>query len=184
MALRSAIIFSPPLDSIYVISRLFPWCIHITGSPQITLDNLLTQLHDELWKSVQENEYWATTEEMRTQVAVACHSNCACAAKVAPATFSYGVSSSASSSSMVTQPLTFRPREVIEGIKRVDWLLDSTVLVGLEKDDEFIAARIQDKKRHPSAWVLTLASNATSSRLPMRSHPLDSDSLDFPVIPP
>ena len=186
-ALRSASLFSPPLGSISVISRLFPWCIHITGSPQITLDDLLTQLHHELWKTVQENEYWATTEEMRAQIALACHSNCACAAKVASATFSYGSSSaSTSSSSIVTQPLTSRPREVMEGIKRVDWLLDRTTLVGLEKDDEFIAARIQDKKRHPSIWVLTLASNATSSssHLPIISHTFDSDSSVYPILPP
>ncbi|KAF8331082.1 uncharacterized protein EI90DRAFT_3123822 [Cantharellus anzutake] len=163
--LRNAGLFSPPVDSIWIISRHFPWCIHVTGSPYLVLDNLLTQLHEELWRFVQESEYWATTDEKRLEVAAACRSNCASAAKIAPPTFTYGASSDSlpeSSTSLVARSLTSRPRDVVDGIRRIDWLVDQTVFVGLEKDDEFVALRVQDKERHPSTWVLTLASNAAS----------------------
>lgn len=62
----------------------------------------------------------------------------------------------------VIAPMIGKERRKDEGVLRVDWLLDRTILVGLEKDEAFAAHRLHNLKDRSNVWVVTLASNMST----------------------
>jgi len=139
------------LKKIKLISPLFPWCIDIVHNPGITLEILMQQLHESLWNVATDAEWWATTDEHRTRMHAVYHNNIA-AASVAPNShIGYGG---------VLEPPIRKARPPNDAIRRIDWLLDRTILKGLEKDDEFISIRVPDPKFREETWIVSLGSNS------------------------
>jgi hypothetical protein len=140
-----------PLKKIKLVSRSFPWCIDIAKSSGITLDTLIRELHSLLWASTNEGEYWATSDEHRARMHAAYYNNCAVASVPPNSYIGYGG---------VVEPSIRKIRPPCDPFRRIDWLLDRTILTGLEKDDEFISVRITDPKLREDTWVVSLGSNS------------------------
>jgi Family of unknown function (DUF6699) len=150
--LRGAPITNLSPKSIILISRAFPWLIEVKNNSGVTLNDILNELHDCLSKAVLDTEYWAVSSEMRALLGQAFRVNCDNSPSI---TYPYGP--------QPVGPSLSKPRSKEEGLLRMDWLLRRHVLIGLEKDDEFIALRIGEKKLHTDTWVLTLAPHRSFS---------------------
>ena len=150
--LRGAPITNLNPKSIILISKAFPWLIEVKNNAGVTLNDVLHELHDCLSKIVLDTEYWAVSSEMRNRLGEAFHTNCN---DSSPTPYQYGPQRAGLSLS--------KPRSKESGLLRVDWLLKRHMFIGLEKDDEFIALRIADKKLHVDTWVPTLAPNRSLS---------------------
>ncbi|KDQ18519.1 hypothetical protein BOTBODRAFT_28901 [Botryobasidium botryosum FD-172 SS1] len=120
----------PTTSHLLIISRAFPWGIKVAGSSSgVTCDDVLDAVHAALQKPITPSEWWIATPEQRKKVVAAFESNC-----------------SAEKSG----------RERKNGILRVDWLCDHTLILGLEKDKEFIGERVREEKVAKDTWVLAL----------------------------
>lgn len=140
-----------PLQKIKLVSRSFPWCIDIAKSSGITLETLIRELHNFLWAPTNESEYWATSDEHRARMFTAYHNNCA-AASVAPNSYiGYGGA---------LEPSIRKVRAPNDPFRRIDWFLDHTILMGLEKDDDFVSIRINDPRLREDTWVVSLGPNS------------------------
>lgn len=149
--LKIQTITSEPCQSIQLISPTFPWCIKLNNPSGITLGDLLEGLHEKLWKLLHESEYWAVTDEKRYEIIQAYQNNCKAASMNGSGTPGYGG---------VTGAMLSKERSIKgEPLRRIDWLTHRTILVGLERDEKFIADRISDKTKHAETWVVSLRSN-------------------------
>lgn len=111
----------------------------------------MRELHKALWTPTSDGEYWATTDEHRTHMFMFYSNNCA-ATRLAPNSHvGYGG---------VQEPSIRKFRPPGDPLRRLDWLLERTILKGLEKDDDFIALRLNDPKLHDDTWVVSLGSNS------------------------
>lgn len=143
-----------PFTSIKIISTLFPWSVDITNERGITLDDLLYQMHAHFWTTVTEGEYWATTDETRFRIQTAFYTNCA-------VTMPPGGPKSVIGYGGAMAAIIGKMRNKDHGVLRIDWLLDYTILTGLDQDDAFAARRFPHLKDRSHVWVVSLASNAT-----------------------
>lgn len=174
--LESCQIACPPLKYIKLISRHDVWETIIENDSGITLKDVLEGLHRSLWHHLSLPEWWATTPAHRAQITEAYEQNCRNAAPPPPGLpYGYGGHTITSTDA--------RPRyREMEGVRRIDWLLENTVFVGLEKVDGLIAQRYfgagsrggggggggkkGDKDKAPlpdptaDVWVVKLASNS------------------------
>ncbi|KAF8331092.1 uncharacterized protein EI90DRAFT_1061668 [Cantharellus anzutake] len=143
--LLRATVTNPPFARLKIVSKAFPWEIDVEsngpGEP-ITVEDVITAIHETLDKHIASSEWWIVTEETRNRVARQYEKNCDAAA---------------SSSSRHRGELE-KPRHRSEGVRRVDWLLDQYIVKGLEKDDVFIQKRIPDRAAREYTWSLALGS--------------------------
>lgn len=135
----AASITNPETTTMKIISKLFPWEVDVVsdGSP-ITVDDLITAIHETLQKHITGSEWWIVTDDVRARVSEQYIKNCD-ATTLGTGRHKGEVE---------------KPRAKSEGLRRVDWLLDAFVMKGLEKDDTFAATRFRDKSQRENVWVL------------------------------
>jgi len=137
-----ASITNPAVAGIKIISKNFPWEIDVESdrsSAPITVEDVITSIHEALDKHIASSEWWIVTDEVRNRVAKQYERNC-----------------DASSGSSRHRGEVEKPRHRSEGVRRIDWLLDNFVMKGLEKDDAFIQKRIPDRATRENTWSLVL----------------------------
>lgn len=141
-----------PLKSIKLISRMFPWSLDLQNDSGITLQDLLLSAHNFFFTKILEGEYWGTSDDVRARLNTAFHANCA-------ATIPSGGPNVTIGYGGAVPPKIGKPRSKDFGLIRVDWLLDHTIITGLEKDDTLAAYRYPFEKDRSRMWVLSLGPN-------------------------
>jgi len=133
-------ITSPPTTQIKVISKAFPWEVDVESAADdlpVTVGDLINAVHECLQKHISGSEWWIVTDQQREKVSAQYVKNCDRSSAGNPRRFEVE-----------------KPREKSEGLRRVDWLLDNIVMMGLEKDETYIAQRFRDRETRASTWVL------------------------------
>lgn len=131
---------SPPTSAIKVISKDFPWEIDVESADEqtpVTIADLLNAVHDTLQKHITNSEWWIVTDKVRDAVSNQYVKNCDRSSAANPRKYEIE-----------------KPREKSEGLRRVDWLLNNVVLMGLERDDVFAAQRVREKDVRAITWIL------------------------------
>lgn len=131
---------SPPTSAIKVISKEFPWEIDVESADEntpVTIADLINAVHEALQKHITSSEWWIVTDKVREQVTGHYVKNCERSSAGNPRKYEVE-----------------KPREKNEGLRRVDWLGDAVVMIGLEKDDAFAAQRFRDKETRAITWRL------------------------------
>jgi hypothetical protein len=134
-------ITSPPVASIKIISKVFPWEIDVDSedaSVAVTVGDLLAAVHDALQKHITNSEWWIVTDANRERVSTQYVKNC----------------DQSSAGSSRHKQVVEKPRKKEEGLRRIDWLLDNFVMHGLERDDAYAALRFRDREIRDRTWVL------------------------------
>jgi len=119
-----------------IVCKLLPWVIDVRNPDGVTCEDVLKAIHTTLLEAITSPEWWIARKSQREKVQEAYRVNCKDGDT---------------------------KRNVKDGIKRVDWLLDETWVLGLDKDQEFIDDRVYDKKLHPITWVLIMCAGPGES---------------------
>ncbi|KAG8929193.1 hypothetical protein FRC03_006350 [Tulasnella sp. 419] len=130
----------PPVAKMRLISRDIPWMIIIKNPTGVTVRDVLEHLYQGLQVPFTEGEWWIAAPEERDK---------------ALQTYQHNTSGDIAAE---------QGRTAEGGIKRVDWLGDNTILVGISKtarDEAFLQERVTDKKVHAETWVLQLGMSAS-----------------------
>ncbi|KAG8856764.1 hypothetical protein FRB96_006267 [Tulasnella sp. 330] len=125
----------PPVPKMRLICRDIPWRITVANSKGISIGDVLEAIYKELHMPLTEGEWWIAQEEERERALAAYQDNC---------------------SEDVPEEMR---RKLEEGVKRVDWLGKTTMLMAISRthmDEPFIKARIPDKKAQAETWILDL----------------------------
>ncbi|KAF8313445.1 hypothetical protein DL93DRAFT_2081152 [Clavulina sp. PMI_390] len=142
------------LPSITLISTAFPWSIDVKNESGVTLGDVLRTLHTAFMHLVTEGEYWSISDEQRAHIVATYNRNY-------QATLPPGGPKSIIGYGGALAPLLSKPRDSKGGILRVDWLLEQTVFLGLEKNDLFAIVRLPTLKDRSHVWTVTLGPNDT-----------------------
>jgi len=126
---------NPPMPKVRLVCRDIPWRINVTNAKGVTLRDIIEAIHTEMDTPLTEGEWWIAQDEEREQVLKTYQENC---------------------SDEVPEGMK---RKLEDGVKRVDWLGKKTMLMSISRsplDEEFIKARIPDKKAQAETWVIEL----------------------------
>ena len=112
--------------------------ITVKNPTGVTVADVLDAIHTNLQHPFTEGEWWMATDADRAKTMAAYKHNCSDA------------------------PGTTHKRKLEEGVKRVDYLADKTMVIGIFRstyEEAFIKTRVPDKKAHPETWVLEMGSS-------------------------
>jgi hypothetical protein len=130
--IASAAATMPAVPKLRLVAKECPWAITVKNPEGVTVTDCLEAVYTALDQPMTEGEWWIAQDEERAKILETYKHNCSDAAG------------------------TPKKRKLEEGVKRIDYLGERTLVVGLTKDDGLIKARFPDKKEQAEALVLLL----------------------------
>jgi len=126
----------PPMRRMHLVSRHLrsSWAITVDNAAGVRIGDILTLLHKSLHQNVFDSDYYGMPDDSsRVQVLLAYQRNC---------------------SGIPTLPR----RGPEGGMKRIDWLKEATLFVGIQKDEDYTNTQVADRSLRPVTFVMEFRS--------------------------
>ncbi|KAG8928616.1 hypothetical protein FRC02_006668 [Tulasnella sp. 418] len=126
---------NPPIPVMRLLCRYIPWTIIVKNRSGVTIMDVLKAIHEQLQPPPTEGEWWSQPGERLDVI----------------------------TSTWKRNAKQVEGRELMDGVKRVDWLGEMTMIAGIrkprmddEKEKKFVLRRVPDPQIRAFTWLLEM----------------------------